>query len=172
MKLLHNIGVSPSTDPRVSSNYNTREEILACDEPLSFDGIYLNVWENRDVLKGKDVTLFVMGSYVGKDNSFDTGMPYEKYCDWNQIMDILYVGEGKFKLGWHTWNHPDLRYVDDEMLLKEMTPPFAMETFAAPYGAFDERVKKLADEIGYYDAYSVTQGDGTQFAKVRTYLNK
>jgi hypothetical protein len=169
MKLLHNIGVSPSSDPRISSNYNTREEILACDEPLSFDGVYLNVWENRDVLKGKDVTLFFMGDYVGKDNSFDVGMPPERYCDWTQIMDLAM--DYGCKLGWHTWSHRDLTTLSREEIIKELTPPFPMASVAHPYGRFNADVKSVA-ELFFHDGWSVTQGDGTQFAKVRTYLNK
>jgi peptidoglycan/xylan/chitin deacetylase (PgdA/CDA1 family) len=188
MKLLHNIGVSPSGDPRISSNYNTREEILACDEPLSFDGVYLNVWENRDILKGKDVTLFVMGAYVGKDNSFDAGMPLERYCTWEQILEL--VDDYGCKLGWHTETHPDLTALPSHSdlpgmaVIKEVMPPaaivddagnerpFPKKVFAYPYGRFNNEVKKIVELCGYDEAWSVTQGDGSRFAKVRTYLNK
>ena len=47
MRLLHNIG-----DIR-HSNYHTRDQILKSNEPLGFDGIYLNVYENKDILKEK-----------------------------------------------------------------------------------------------------------------------
>ena len=55
MKLAHNIGNYHH------SNYNTREQILSCQEPIGFDGIYLNVYENQDVLVGKSGIMFVMG---------------------------------------------------------------------------------------------------------------
>lgn len=163
MILLHNIG------PRVNGNYNTREEILACDEPLSFDGVYLSVWENADVLIGKNVTLFVMGDHVGKDNSFDVGMPFERYCDWNQIMDLV-SGFG-CKLGWHTRSHPDLTKVDDERLMFEVTPPFPMEHFAYPYGKLDARVMAAVERAGFKDAYSVHDGGTGRFDILRRYLN-
>lgn len=152
----------------MNGNYNTREEILACSDPLSFDGIYLNVWENRDVLKGKDVILYVMGNYVGKDNSFDKPMPLEKYCDWNQIMDLV-VNYG-CKLGWHTWSHPDLRTLSDEELAREVKPPFPMESFAYPYGYFDERVIKAVKAAGFKEAVVVFRGDNSPFQKLRTMI--
>ena len=61
MYLLHNIG------KRINSNYNTINEVLNNDH-LSFDGVYQNVWENRNLLIGKDIILFVTGDFVGKDN--------------------------------------------------------------------------------------------------------
>ena len=65
MMLAHNIGTHNHP------NYNTREEILACNEPIGFDGIYLNVYENQDVLKDKSGIMFVMGDFMGGDNHFD-----------------------------------------------------------------------------------------------------
>lgn len=168
MILLHNIGQSPSSNPAVASNYNTREQILNCNEPISFDGIYWNVYINRDVLKDKDVTLFVMGDYVGKDNSFDVGMPNEQYCDWNEIMEL--VKEYKCKLGWHTWSHPDLTTLSYSDILKEVTPPFPMEDFAYPYGRYNEEVIKAVKEAGYKRAWSVTQGTDDIYSLKRNYL--
>lgn len=169
MILLHNIGVSPSSDPRIASNYNTREEILACNEPLSFDGIYKNVYDNMDVLEGKDVTFFIVGDLVGKDNTFDAGMPYEEYCTWDQIMEM--VKHYKIKLGWHSWSHRDLSKIVYSEVIKEVTPPFPMTDFAYPYGNFDSDTKRALRQLGYERGWSVTQGDGTDLALKRQYLN-
>lgn len=163
MKLIHNIG------PRHNSNYNTREEILACKEPLGIDGVYRNVYINRDVLVGKDVILFVMGNYCGKDNRFDVGMPRENYCTWEQLEHL--VGSLGCKLGWHTWSHPDLTKISIEEALYEITPPFPMDYFAYPYGAVNEAVEELVKLSGFKEAWSVHQGDGSQWQRNRTYLN-
>jgi hypothetical protein len=168
MKLLHNIAESPSRLPHIKANYNTREQVAACDEPLSFDGIYKNVHDNMDVLIGKDVLLFVVGDTVGGDNSFDEGMPLEVYCDWNEIMEI--VLECKAKLGWHTWSHPDLTTLTYEEIIKEITPPFPMDDFAYPYGKFNDDCIKAVKEVGFKRAWSVTQGNDGQFTLLRQYL--
>lgn len=167
MKLLHNIGVSPSKDPRIASNYNTREEILACTEPLSFDGVYLNVWENRDVLEGKDVTLFIMGDYIDGDNIFDEGMPYEKYCGKGELFDLHMMG---CKIGWHTWSHPDLTTLGWEELENELANPFFADEFAYPYGRYDADVIEAVKKAGYKRAWSVTQGNDEPYSLLRTYL--
>lgn len=167
--LLHNIG------PRISSNYNTREEILALpkDIPLTFDGIYLNVFENRDILLDRDVTLFIVGSTIGGDNTFDlpnlNPPKLEKYCDWIQL--FLLRDKYGCKFGYHSLSHLALDSLNDDELTKEMMPPMKMDAFAYPAGIFNERVIAKAKELGYKEAYSVTQGDGSQFQKKRRYLN-
>lgn len=162
MLLLHNIGPI-----KHNSNYNTIEEILATDEPLSFDGVYMNVYDHWEQLKGRDITLFVMGFYVGGDNSFDTGMPFERFCTWNEIFKMQEDGA---KIGWHSWTHKDLTKLSDEELEREVTPPFPMELFAYPYGRFDERVIKAVKKAGFKEALGVTEGDNSQFQKLRKYL--
>jgi peptidoglycan/xylan/chitin deacetylase (PgdA/CDA1 family) len=171
MILLHNIGVVNSKDPSILSNYNAPDEVLNAKEQLSFDGVYLNVWENRHLLAHRTYKpfLFVMGNFVGLDNSFDVGMPREKYCDWNQIMDL--VINYNCELGWHTWTHRNLCDLNDDQIIKEVTPPFPMKYFAYPYGNVDERVERIVRSIGCYsEAFSVTQGNNNQFQRKRRYL--
>lgn len=152
MRLLHNVGDFNH------SNYNTREQILSCNEPLGFDGIYLNVYENMDILQGKSGILFVMGDYVGKDNTFDlANVPtLEKYCTWAQVREIC--SKYDFEIGWHTYSHPDLTQLSREEIIKEITPPFPMRTFAYPYGCYNDLVVECVKEAGFEKAYSVTQG--------------
>lgn len=162
--LLHNIGA------KVNENYNTIEEILATslNETLTFDGVYRNVFENRHLLKGRNIILFVTGAYVGKDNSFDAPMPLEQFCTWDEIMQI--ATETGASIGWHTWTHRDLTTLSEEEIRKELTPPFPMDFVAYPYGKFDDRVLRIAQEFGYTFGYSVHQGDDSQFQKKRSYL--
>lgn len=96
-----------SDDPKhaTNSNYNTRQEIAESVGPISFDGVYESVWENRDILKGRAGIIFVTGKYVGAYNDFDIGQPRAKFATWEQIEDLMDLG---FELGWHTWSHPDL----------------------------------------------------------------
>lgn len=166
MKLLHNIG------KRHNSNYNTLEEVLACREPLSFDGVYRNVYDNYKALKGKDVTFFVMGDYVGEKNSFDRGQLPEKYCTWDQIKEMVEFLDAR--LGWHSWSHRMMTKLSDNEVLKEITPPhfLPVTTFAYPHGVFDKRIEQIIIESGLYeDAWTVHQGNNTRFQKRRSYLN-
>lgn len=167
-RLLHNIG-----DRKNGSNYNTREEILACEDILTFDGVYLNVWENRDVLKGKRVILFPMGDYLGLDNSFDVGQPFEKYCTMDQVYALRqYINDndGSCQIGWHTWSHRDLRELSEYQIMKELYCPFECAYIAYPYGHVNHTIADIARRMGYLYGFSVSQGDDTQFAMRRFYL--
>ena len=168
MKLLHNLKRIDDPRPQVRSNYNAPEEIEDIKEPISFDGIYYNVYENRELLKGKDVILFVMGDWVGLDNStLDPEFPVEDYCTWDEIMEMAKDGA---KIGWHTWSHPDLTKLSYEEILKEVTPPFPMDYFAYPYGKYNADVIRAVKEAGFKKAWSVTQGNDNDFTLRRDYL--
>lgn len=168
MILFHNIG------SYIHSNYNSREQVKSAQGPTSFDGIYLNVYENRDVLEGKEITFFIMGDYIGGNNDFDLkaapdyGLLPEKYCDWDQLREL----RDKFncRLGWHTKSHRDLRFLPDDEVRSELERPKEIEPILAyPFGNFDDRIIKLAIEMGYEDAWSVHQGNGDRFQRNRYY---
>ena len=151
-RLAHNIGNENH------SNYNTRQEIMNCSDPIGFDGIYRNVYENRDVLVGKSGIMFVMGDYVGGDNQFD--LPHvpklEKYCTWGEIYEL--TSNYDFSLGWHTWSHPDLTTLSRDEIMRELKAPFQTEFFAYPYGRYNDLVIECVKDSGYKFAFSVTQG--------------
>lgn len=162
MILLHSIG------ERINSNYNTLDEILETNEPLSFDGVYQNVYLHREALIGKDVTLFVMGEYVGKTNEFDNPQKIEPLCTWDELFDMEEMG---FQLGWHTWSHRDLTTLTPKEIGEELKCPFPTTLLAYPYGKFNETVISIAKDMGYTHAYSVTDGDGSAYQLTRHYLN-
>lgn len=159
----------PRTDnPVILANYNSLDEVASCTEPLGIDGVYLNVYQNKDVLLGKEVILFVTGKYLGGDNSFDIGMPLERFTNEEQLRELKEAGA---KLGWHTWTHRDLTTLSDEEIIRELTcPPEYGEFLAYPYGLYNDRVIAIAKELGFKDAWSVTQGTDKPFERVRTYL--
>lgn len=169
--LLHNIGTPPVYDPVVASNYNTVDQIKETKGLLTFDGVYKNVWYNAELIEmdKREVILFVMGDYVGKDNRFDVGMPHEEYCDWNQIIEL--VTDYGAELGWHTWSHPDLTTLSEDEIRREVTPPFPMNYFAYPYGRYNDTVRRIVEETGYLNAWSVTQGDGDPYSLKRDYIH-
>jgi peptidoglycan/xylan/chitin deacetylase (PgdA/CDA1 family) len=151
--LAHNIGNT------VHPNYHTRQQIIDCPHPIGFDGIYKNVYDNQDVLEGKSGIFFVMGNYVGKNNSFEYPQEVpvlEEYCTWEQIQEMC--DKYDFKMGWHTWSHPDLTNITRHEMVQEITPPFPMDYFAYPYGRFNQVVLECVQETGFKEAWSVTQG--------------
>jgi len=163
MYYFHNIG------NRRSPNYHTIKQIRDCPGPISFDGVYENVYRYKKVLKGKDVILFVSGDLVGGDNSFDLpgneGVVYpERFCTWKQLDRLFKMG---CKIGWHGKTHRDLTKLSDYELGVEVKPPFPMEDFAYPYGRFNERVIEAVRKAGYKRAYTTSIGDNSRFQITR-----
>ena len=163
---------SISDDPihKGNSNYNTRQEILDSEGPISFDGVYANVWENRDILEGRGGILFVVGKYVGGDNTFDTGQPYEKFCTWSMIEDLVKMG---FELGWHTHSHPDLTSIPMFDAQVEIEFPYTdriIKHFAYPYGKHCSYLEQMVRQVGYEFGWSVNRGDDTQYQKKRWHI--
>lgn len=167
-KLIHNIGVSPSEQAHIKANYTPFEKVYNAKGILTFDGVYKSVYEHRGYFMERNCILFVMGDYIGKDNSFDKGMPREQYCTIEELNNMALVG---YKLGWHTWSHPDLTTLSDEDIIREITPPsnFPTQFFAYPYGRWDERVVNHVKKI-FDVAYSVNETDGTQYTIPREYI--
>lgn len=169
MYLFHSIG------PRYNSNWNTIDEVNAVHKNyhISFDGLYYSVYEHRHRLKGHLITVFVCGNHVGKDNEFDrNNLPNfrpDRFCTWDETFEFCkYTGA---RLGWHSWTHRDLTKLSDMDVAEELRAPVAMSLFAWPYGNVDERVAHLCRHMGYEEAWSVTQGDGSRFQRNRKYLN-
>ena len=169
--LAHNIG------DIVHPNYHTRQQIIECPYPIGFDGVYKNVYDNQDVLEGKSGIFFVMGDYVGKDNSFEYPKEVpaiEQYCTWEQIQEMC--DKYDFKIGWHTWSHPDLTAITRHEMVKEIAPPFPMDYFAYPYGRYNQVVLECVQQAGFKQAWSVNQGSMNEnesnylFKQCRTYL--
>ena len=161
--LVHNIGDINH------SNYTSRQKVANSKGVLTLDGVYLNVYENRDLLDNRDVILFVMGDYIGGDNTFDLQhVPrLEKYCTWKQIEEMVDAGA---ELGWHSWSHPDLTTLSKEEIIKEITPPFPMKYFSYPYGKYNDLVVECVKEAGYEKAYSVFQTNNDIWTIPRRYL--
>lgn len=146
---------------------------------MSFDGVYSNVYQNLftesmiETFKFKKSQnrkiLFVMGKWVGQTNSFDAGQKIETLCTWEQIMELsFYCG---FEVGYHGFSHLNLCSLTESEIRAEIAPPCPMKSFAYPYGRCDERVAKIVESMGYEEAWSVYEGDGSQFQKHRKYLN-
>ncbi len=156
--LIHSIGEGEH------SNLNTIEE--AQGKKLTADGVYKSIYENREKLRG--TILFIMGDYVGTDNSFDEGKHYlEEFCTWQELYDLR--DNYNCELAWHTKSHRDLTKLSQEELEEEIKPRVPMDKFAYPYGKFNDDVIKVVKKY-FKEAYSVTDGDDSQYQRLRKYV--
>lgn len=169
MYLLHNI--SPL---RLNSNYNTIEEIQRSTGPISFDGVYTSVMSYTNELQGRDIVLFPMGAFVGKDNLFDLGQPLSYFCTWNEVKWL--AQRLNARIGYHSWSHPDLTTLSDDEAYREICAPqvsgVKFDLFAYPHGRVNDRIADLVRAAGYDDAYCAgPHGNGSRYQRKRSYLN-
>lgn len=163
--IIHNIGWFSC--PNYTSRNALRNFLKNNTCLITVDGVYKNVFSNKDLFEKRHTILFITGDYVGKDNSFNPGKALEQMCDWNEVMEMARMG---CKLGWHSWSHRDLTKLSDEELRKEVAPPFPMKYFAYPYGIFDDKVIEAVKRAGYEEAFGVTVGDDSRFQRLRKYV--
>lgn len=163
--LFHNIGTLNNP------NYSKREHFEGIrDSVVTFDGVYRNVWENRDTIRtlldnNNKVILFVTTGFVGSNNMFDI-MPFEKFANWEEIMELVMMG---CELGHHTITHRDLTKLSDAELEKEIKPPFKMDYFCYPYGYFNDKVISVVKKY-YKEAFTVFTGDNSPYQITRKML--
>lgn len=148
MKIIRCIGDEKHND------YVTKEQIINCDDEISFDGVYFNVLMNRDVLTNKKGILFVIGNYAGKDNVWDIQrVPYlERFCTIEQVQNLC--EKYNFSIGWGSWSNLDLTELSENDIIKEITSPFECNYFAYPHGKYNDKVIECVKKVGYKKAYS------------------
>ena len=83
------------------------------------------------------------------------------YRSWSENRDLLrpLVDSGQIQLGNHTWSHPDLTTLGDAAVAEELrrnrdflrTTLGVLDTpfYRPPYGAQDERVDRIAADLGH-----------------------
>jgi len=113
---------------------------------ITFDGVYKEVWKYAvPILKHFDYPfeLFVIGSTIGKDNSFDTLEPQTEFADIETLKKMIAAGG---RLEWHSWSHARLAGTKDITVFeKELTIPLELQAldsygfkwYAYPHGERD-----------------------------------
>lgn len=155
--VFHKVG-EPSEDHIV----NSLEQILNFDGQVTFDGAYESVYKHREILRDRDVIIFIQADTLGKSG----------VMNFSQVSELC-IRYG-FHLGWHGWSHRKLTELPDYAVIAELSPPAewnVLPLYAYPHGDWDERTASLVKQMGFLRAYSTTQGEeGNDFAIPRIYV--
>ncbi len=157
MRILSELGV------RVVPLGQVRYELGSLRPPerlvaITFDDGFRSVYEHAlPVLQryGFPATVFLVTDYCGKTNAWP-GQPLtalrRPLLTWAQVREMSGAG---ITFGSHTRTHPDLRTlppsgVEEELVLSKKIIEDAIggpvDTFAYPYGAYNDTVRHLAEE--------------------------
>lgn len=143
---------------------------------ITFDGVYSNVARCAlPILRkwGYPFELFVIGDWVGRDNTFDQHVePSARFASVEEL-DALCAAGGRVQ--WHTRTHGRLADLDPDALALELTPPDPLRErfkdrnlrwFAYPHGEHAPHVRD-ALPARFDGAVSVDQGSNDRFALPR-----
>lgn len=137
---------------------------------VTFDGVYDNVLKHAlPVLSkfGYPFELFVIGDWIGRENTFDQAV--EPPCRFASLdeLDALVAGGGRVQ--WHTNSHPRLAGLPAMEVERELTVPEALarrygpghlEWFAYPHGDTREEDRALV-RLRFKGALACDDGDAS-----------
>ncbi|WP_017531427.1 polysaccharide deacetylase family protein, partial [Pelosinus sp. HCF1] len=133
---------------------------------LTFDDGYEDNFTNAlPLLKkyGMTATVCIISNWIGKENDWEqyNGKPHCRTMDLSQLQEWLKQG---MSICAHTANHPFLSKLDNEEILHELINckntleeqlHIPIEFLCYPYGDFDDRVKMMANQVGYKAALGI-----------------
>lgn len=128
---------------------------------LTFDDAYVNFYDTVwPVLRKLDLpaTLFVPVGFVeGTSPAPITGTADLAPCSWSQLDELSREGgNGSFKIGSHTWSHPDLTTLEEPRIREELSDSHRrledrlgrrVTAFCYPRARWNRRVETLVAEI-------------------------
>ncbi|MBP8718918.1 MAG: glycosyltransferase, partial [Candidatus Atribacteria bacterium] len=134
---------------------------------ITFDGIYKNVLEYAAPILNKfgyPFELFIVGNYIGEDNSFDTPEPKAFFASEDELKELIRYGG---RLEWHSRSHPDFGNIYDEKIIEKeleikksikLLDPKGFKFFAYPHGKFNDKVLNIVKK-NFIGAVADTDGD-------------
>lgn len=152
----------------------TPQEIL--DHPfkeksllVTFDDGYREVYTlGLPILEkyGFKPLIFLIAGYIGKENRWDYGVRF-RHLSWEEIMELKKRG---YAFGSHTLTHPDLTKLSLKELYRELSESKRIledrlgkiDLLSYPFGRYNERVKRVAREVGYRMAFGYDSGSPSE----------
>jgi peptidoglycan/xylan/chitin deacetylase (PgdA/CDA1 family) len=140
---------------------------------ITFDDAYAHVPEAvAPILKrhGFVATMFVPAAHLGGRNTWDAvEHPRLAALEIANAEQIRSMAAGPWEIASHGWRHVDLRGVEPNLRLEELTNSRAtlselsgkpIIAFAYPYGYVDDQVERAARAAGYAMAFEAGPGPG------------
>ncbi len=112
---------------------------------------------------GAKATVFVISSYIGRENSWDIRLSYKPFVHMNaaQLREITTLG---FEVGSHSCLHKDLTRLDRELVHNELRNSKIeiedligreVNSVSFPFGRYNSAVADTAREVGYEKLYGL-----------------
>ena len=189
MNFLKGAGFNIVSLGNLIKNFGENKNLPAKTIVLTFDDGFQNFYmEAFPILEefGFTATVFLVTNYCEKHNDWEGNLPTlerSKLMSWSEIKELYNHG---IEFGAHSLSHPDFTKISLEQVERELIESksviedklgSAVETFAYPYGKFNNAVKRLTAQ-NYAIACSTNLGkvnamsDFFQLERVDTYYLK
>ena len=163
MRVLKTLGFNPITLDHLIRKRDMNEKLPSNPIIITFDDMLEDAIENSiPVLEsyGFTAVFFIPTNFVGGKSSWMHSRVETDFsiAGWEKIQSLSSKG---FEIGSHTMTHPYLTELSSEQCARELrgSRTILMEKLgsdirhmAYPYGFFDERVRRIAQEEGYLTA--------------------
>jgi peptidoglycan/xylan/chitin deacetylase (PgdA/CDA1 family) len=163
MKILKRLGFSPITMSELIGFKKKINTLPAKPIIITFDDVLEDTVENTvPVLEhmGFNAVFYVPTEFVGRKSSWmlsDVDVEFQ-LIDWTRVRDLSSRG---FEVGSHTMTHPHMNTISTEYSYRELEESRKIleenlnqevRHMAYPFGAFDERIRAIVNDAGYYTA--------------------
>lgn len=145
--------ISPT---QLAAYFNSGEPLPPRPIIISIDDGNDNVYTEAHAVfmkTGLRPVLFIVPQFLG----------YGAYLEWDQLKEMVAAG---FAVGSHTYDHSDLRKVDDAELRRQLVESrevlverlgVSVDALSYPYGSYDQRILQALKEHGYTTAFTLNQ---------------
>jgi peptidoglycan/xylan/chitin deacetylase (PgdA/CDA1 family) len=142
---------------------------------ITFDDGYTNILQYALPIMEKfnyPFEIFIIGNYIGKQNSWDLNEPITQICSVADLVEIVKRGG---RLQWHTKSHLNLGKIRDVNLIRsefnipkklKKIDPKGFKWFAYPYGIFSDEVISVVKKK-FYGAVSCADGNNYEYQITR-----
>lgn len=166
MKILKFLGFQPITFDQLYEYTEKKNSLPSKPVIITFDDVFQDAIENAVPIlesSGFNAVFYVPTNFVGKKSSWmlpDVNTEFQ-IADWSTIKDLDSRG---FEIGSHTMSHPEMDAISKEDCYRELvesrkileeTLGHEVRHLAYPFGCYDDNVRTLTHEAGYYTACTV-----------------
>lgn len=151
-------GFKTVTPEKAFEDFQEKSVVITFDD--GYEGVYRYAFPILKEL-GFTASLFLISGYIGEWNDWDVNFGVKfRHLNWNQIHEMAQEG---FSFHSHTRTHPDLTWLGESQLREELHGSKVeleekvgtrVQYLSYPFGRYDERVKRVAREVGYAGCFT------------------
>lgn len=162
MECLKAMGFGTVHPREVFGDFREKSVLITFDD--GYEGVYEHAFPVLQEL-GFTASVFLITGYIGRPNDWDVNFGVKfRHLNWSQVAEMAKEGVSFHS---HTHTHPNLTWLADSQVRDELSRSKTeleqrvgapVRYLSYPFGIYDERVKRIAREVGYEGCFSSYRG--------------